>query len=138
VTGFVLDCSIAIAWCFADESTPESDALLDRVRAEGAMVPSLWQLEVGNVLLTATRRGRLSQAEAQARLEALAVLPIAIDGATPHRAWREVVALARMEHLTVYDACYLELAIRYGLPLATKDRALQQAARNVGIEMLPA
>jgi predicted nucleic acid-binding protein len=88
LSAFVLDCSIAVAWCFEDEATPETDALLDRLRDEGAAVPALWSLEVGNALLQAERRGRLSTAKVAAFVNLLAGLPIAIDGDTATRAAR--------------------------------------------------
>lgn len=137
MTALVLDCSIAVAWCFEDEITPEIDALADRVRQEGAVVPSLWHLEVGNALLQAVRRGRIATAALQTRVEALAELPIVTDEETTRRAWREVLALALAERLTTYDAAYLELAARRGLPLATKDADLRAAARSFGVPLLP-
>ena len=138
MTGFVLDCSIAMTWCFEDEATSATDALLERVRDEGAIVPMLWQLEIGNVLLQAERRGRVAGADLSARLELLTALPIATDDQTSSRALREVLALARAETLTTYDAAYLELAMRYGLSLATKDASLQKAAKRVRINVLSA
>ncbi len=79
MTAFVLDCSVTLAWCFADEATPETDALLDRLRQDGAIVPALWRWEVGNVLALAVRRGRLDQSAATDRLRLLDALPIALD-----------------------------------------------------------
>jgi predicted nucleic acid-binding protein len=116
VTGLVLDCSVAVTWCFEDETTPETDALLERVKNEGAMVPMLWQLEMGNVLLQAERRGRITRADVARRLELIGTLPITTDDETSFRALRDVLALARTENLTTYDAAYLELAMRRGLP----------------------
>ena len=135
--GFVLDCSIAVAWCFEDEAGPDTDALLERVRDEGAVVPVLWHLELGNVLLQAERRGRMGAADLTARLELIGDLPIATDDETAARARREILALARAEALTTYDAAYLELAMRRGLALATKDRALRSAAGRAGVTLLP-
>ena len=137
MNGFVLDCSIAVAWCFEDEAAPETDALLDRVREEGAVVPVLWHLELGNVLLQAERRGRLSAAALAARIALFADLPIATDHETASRALGEVVTLARAEGLTTYDACYLELSLRRALPLATNDRALRDAAHRIGVKAIP-
>ena len=137
MSGLALDCSIAVTWCFEDEASPETDALLERVRDEGALVPVLWHLEIGNLLLQAERRGRMASADAGLRLQLLGALPIATDDETSARAWREVLALAREQGLTTYDAAYLELATRRGLPLATKDRVLRDAARRVGVQLLP-
>jgi predicted nucleic acid-binding protein len=136
VSGFILDCSVAVAWCIDDEATPESDALLDRARDEGAIVPQLWPLELGNVLLQASKRGRLSAKDVTARLDLISELPIRIDEETAARGLREVIALARTENLTTYDATYLELAMRRDLPLASRDDALAEAAHRNGIRLL--
>jgi predicted nucleic acid-binding protein len=133
----VVDCSIAVAWCIEDEASAATDALLERVRDEGGIVPSLWHLELGNVLVQAERRGRLNAHDVTSRLELLRALPIVTDDETPIRALREVVTLARAETLTTYDAAYLELALRKGTALATKDSALGAAARRAGITVLP-
>ena len=137
MSGLVLDCSVAVSWCFEDEASPETDAILDRVADEGAIVPALWHLELGNVLIQAERRKRLTAADTTTRLELIADLPIVTDDETPARALREVLTLARTEGLTTYDAAYLELAMRKGLPLATKDTALAEAARKGGITIIP-
>lgn len=137
MSGFVLDCSVAVAWCIEDEAAAATDALMERTAGEGALVPGLWPLEIANVLLQAVRRRRLEVADAMARLELLRGLPIRIDEATAERAWRETLALARAEGLTTYDAAYLELALRLGLPLATRDRELRQAAERNGVPLLP-
>lgn len=136
MSGFVLDCSIAVAWCFADEATPATDAILERLRDEGAVVPTLWALELGNVLVQGERRGRLSAAEVSARLELIAELPIFPDDQTTDRALRETLALARAQRLTTYDASYLELAMRRAVPLATRDEALRRAAERNGVGLL--
>ncbi len=136
MSGFVLDCSVAVAWCFEDEASPETDAILERLREEGALVPALWHLELGNVLVQAERRQRLSAAETTTRLELIADLPIRTDDETPGRALREVLTLARAEGLTTYDAAYLELAMRKGLPLASKDNELIKAAGHCGVASL--
>jgi len=138
MTGFVLDCSIAVAWCFEDEASDIFDALLERVRDEGALVPSLWHLELGNVMVQAERRGRIMSADVSTRLELIGDLPIVTDDETPQRALHEVLALARAENLTTYDAAYLELAIRRGLPLATNDKRLRNAGINTGVQIIPA
>lgn len=137
MSGFVLDCSVAVSWCFEDEAAPGLDALLERVRDEGAAVPAIWALELGNVLVQAEKRGRITPAGTATRLEELAALPILADGETSSRATHEIVTLARAEGLTTYDAAYLELAMRRGLPLASKDRALREAADRNGVVVLP-
>ncbi len=128
MTDMVIDCSVAVTWCFEDEASVASDELLDRLGQESAAVPQIWPLEVGNVLAMAERRGRIVAAKVAEFVALVESLPIAIDSETPQRALHEVLALARTERLTTYDAAYLELAMRLGVPLATKDEALRQAA----------
>jgi predicted nucleic acid-binding protein len=139
VTYCVLDCSVAIGWCFADEASAAGDALLDRVQADGAVVPPLWHLEVANVLIQAERRSRLGPGGAEERLAMLDFLPIRVDADGQGAFWRRAVALlARAETLTAYDAAYLELATRRRLPLASTDRHLRAAAERHGLRALPA
>ncbi len=132
----VIDASIAVAWCFEDEASPETDRVLERVRVHGARVPALWYLEVGNVLRQAERRKRIMPADTAARLELLSRLPIAADTSPPIRAWSEILDVARSQTLTVYDAAYVELAMRLALPIASKDRELTAAAQRLGIAVL--
>ena len=138
MTEAVIDSSIAITWCFEDEATSETDALFERVRDEGAIVPDVWHLEIGNALLQAEQRGRISANDVASRLSLIADLPISLDPETAGRAWRDTLALARSERLTVYDAAYLELAVRRRLPLFTLDRDLASAAIRRGVVVLPA
>lgn len=137
MTGFVLDCSIAVSWCFEDEASKVCDTLLECVRDEGALVPSLWHLEFGNVMIQAERRGRIMSSDVSTRLELICDLPIVTDDETPLRTLHEILALARAENLTTYDAAYLELAIRRGLPLATNDKRLRSAGTNTGVKIIP-
>lgn len=138
MSSFVLDCSVAVAWLLEDERIPEADALLDRLEGGGeAVVPGLWRLELGNVLAGAERRGRIGATGIARCLGLLARLPIVADRNTEERALREILELSRGEYLTTYDAAYLELAMRRGLPLATLDRSLARAARRVGLDFLP-
>ncbi len=134
---FVLDCSIAAAWLFEDEASPETDGLLEQLRNEGALVPNLWHLEVSNVLLQAEKRKRITSTQIATRLDLLVSLPIVSDEESDGRAFREILSLARAQALTTYDAAYLELAIRRGIPLATRDKALLRAARNTDVITLP-
>jgi predicted nucleic acid-binding protein len=131
----VVDASIALTWCFEDEVTADTEAIGTRVDSEGAVVPHLWRLEIANALLLAERRGRLDRAKLEQRLELLAALPVSTD--TDIHAWADTLLLARAQRLTLYDATYLELAIRRNLELATLDRDLQRAARKMGIAVLP-
>jgi len=133
----VVDASIALTWCFEDEVTEATEAIGTRVDSEGAVVPDLWRLEVANALMLAERRGRLKRSNMEQRLELLAALPIAIDANTAIRAWTDTLLLARAERLTLYDAAYLELAIRRDIELATLDRDLRRAARKMGVAVVP-
>ena len=135
---FVLDNSVALAWCFKDEQTDPVMALLDRLVEEGAVVPQLWPIEALNGLLTAERRGRIDGTDRQRLAGFLQELPIAIDDETTRRLWATTARLADQHRLTAYDATYLELALRLGLPLATSDKALRTAAQGAGVDLLPA
>lgn len=125
----VLDASMAIAWLFEDERTEATVAVLRRVATEGAVVPSLWRLEVANVLEVAVRRGRCDRPHVDRSLARLGALLISIDGETDVRAWGDTLVLSRDLGLTLYDAAYLELALRLAYPLASCDSALIAAAR---------
>jgi predicted nucleic acid-binding protein len=132
----VVDASIALTWCFEDEVTAATEAIGAQVDADGAVVPTLWRLEVANALLLAERRGRLDRLGVEQRLQLLAALPISIDAETDARAWNDTMLLARAGRLTLYDAAYLELAIRINGTLATLDRALARAARHLGVAVV--
>lgn len=134
---FVVDNSVALAWCFEDEQTPPIMALLDLVTEDGATAPQLWPIEACNGLLTAERRGRIGGEVRQRLARFLAALPISIDNETASRLWTATAQLAERHNLTAYDAAYLELALRLGLPLATSDTALVAAARAAGVVVLP-
>jgi predicted nucleic acid-binding protein len=125
-----------MSWCFADESDHYSDALLDLLLESEALVPSIWPLEVVNVLVVAERRRRIKKAQAVRLMELLQSLPIVIDTSTPERAMGPIHALAREYELSSYDASYLELAMREGLALATRDDQLSNVARRCGVEVL--
>lgn len=133
---FVIDASIALTWCFADEATEATDRLFERVRDAGAVVPWIWRVEVANSLLQAERRGRIGGADVAARLRLMSDLPIRADVETHATAWEAILPLARAERLTTYDAVYLEVSIRRGLPLATLDQALAAAAARRGVAIL--
>lgn len=136
MSAFVLDASIALAWCFDDEASEDADLLAERLRDHGAFVPNLWHLELSNVLLQAERRGRITAADIAVRLRLLGQLPIETDAETHLRATRDTLALARAERLTAHDAAYLELAMRRGLPLASRDQDLRAAAKRLGVGVL--
>ncbi len=134
---FVLDCSLTMAWCFADEADAVADAALDRLSEDVALAPSIWLLEVTNVLLVAERRGRINSADAARFLDLLSALPITIDETTRERAWGPIAGLGREHGLSSYDAAYLELAMREGVPLASRDAALRSAAEASGVPVMP-
>jgi predicted nucleic acid-binding protein len=133
---FVLDCSVAMPWCFADEENAYAEAVLDRLEKTAAIVPSLWRLEAANILLSAERRKRITRAEATRLASFLSDLPIHDDSESALRGLSRVLDLGRDHHLTAYDAAYLELALRLGLPLATLDQQLCRAAREVDVPLL--
>ena len=131
---FVIDASLAMAWCFEDEATDQTDAVLDRLRTESAIVPALWSLEVANVLLVAERRGRIREAEVTRFVALLGQLPIEIRDDVPRVT--DLVGLGRTHQLSAYDAAYLHLAERAGVPLATLDAGLRRAAAAAGVPLL--
>ena len=131
--GLVIDSSVTIAWCFPDEQDHYSQAVLNALASERAIVPDLWHLEVANTLLVGERRRRSTQANTAAWFGFLASLPITVDEETKAYAFGTTLSLAREHHLSAYDAAYLELAIRRGLPLATLDDKLKTAALAVGV-----
>ncbi len=133
----VLDVSLSCAWCFADQANAEAWAILERLQTHRAHVPALWLWETANVLVQAERRGRISPAAIRTYLGLLEGLPISVDQPSTASAWHDTLALARSHRLTSYDAAYLELALRRGLPLASRDQALQAAARAEGVPLLP-
>ena len=132
----VLDASLALAWYFPDETTPATEAVLDRVVEAGAVVPALWRLELANGLLVAVRRRRISAAYRNASLADLAQMQIETDPETDVHAWSVSLRLAEMHELSLYDAAYLELAQRRRLPLATLDQGLRRAAEQLGLMLL--
>lgn len=132
---FVLDCSVTMAWVFPDEASASTDALRESLVEDSAFVPALWAVETGNVLLTATRRGRIAKDDWRQIRESLQALPINIDPVSTDRVWGAVLELADAYRISAYDAMYLELAHRLRLPLATLDRELAAAAQASGVEV---
>jgi predicted nucleic acid-binding protein len=133
---FVLDNSVALTWCFEDERTPATTALLEQVGESGALAPMLWPLEALNGLLVAGRCGRPDASLRQRLAGFLRALPITIDDETASHAWTTTVRLAERFNLSSYDAAYLELAQRHRLPLASLDRDLRAAASVLGLAVL--
>lgn len=133
---FVIDSSVALAWLLPDERASAAEPLADRLDLETPLAPALWPLEVSNALLTARRRDRLTDRDVDRLLEVFSALPVEIESMPPERSLKEIVALARQHRLTTYDAAYLELARRKGLPLATLDSRLVEACRAAGVAVL--
>lgn len=130
---FVLDASITACWAFQDEDHPDASLAFGQMRTEEAVVPSLWWFEVRNILIVNERRRRIAESDTAAFLLNLSRLRIRVDRVPDEGA---VLRLARTHRLSVYDAAYLELAQREGLPLATLDADLQKAAVGEGVALL--
>jgi predicted nucleic acid-binding protein len=131
----VIDASLAFAWVSDEVVTDAVTRLLEDVVVQGALAPPLFRLEIANALITSERRGKISHATRVAMLADLQALPIAIDPEPIEMCWRRALDLAEAFDLTVYDATYLELAQRSGLPLATLDAALIRAAPACGVDI---
>jgi predicted nucleic acid-binding protein len=132
----VLDASVAIAALIEEEQSDGARHILRQIIDESATVPPLWFFEVGNVLLLAGRRRSLSASTRREHLEDLSRLPIVVDYATTDQAWHATMELAERHSLTLYDAAYLELSLRLGLPLASFDAALRKAAKAANVRLL--
>ena len=131
-----LDSSVTFAWILSGETTPAVQRVSEDVAAHHAWVPSLWRLEVANVLEMGVRHGRHSARFRDETLKDLAQLPIRLDPETERHAWEATLHLAGRHKLTVYDAAYLELALRRALPLASLDAELRTAARKESVSLL--
>lgn len=135
--GWVLDCSLALAWALPDETSKRADQFLAGVSRKNVLwVPALWWYEVSNALMMAQRRQRLSEADRMRSVELYGMLPIQTDAHLSPDTMLHLHVLAWEHDLSAYDAAYLELARRRGLGLATLDRRLATAARRVGIKVI--
>lgn len=132
----VLDTSATLAFVYAEETTPAVREVFERIAEGGAWVPSLWRLELANILEMGIRRGRHDASFRNETLADFSLLPISIDPETDRQAWSATMNLAAQHQLTLYDAAYLELALRRGLPLATLDSELRAAAVKEKITLL--
>jgi predicted nucleic acid-binding protein len=132
----ILDSSATLAWTFPEERTNAILDLFKLVANHGAIVPELWRIEVANTLNVGIRRGRISKANRHGILADLENLPISVDGETRNHTWRKTLELSDSHQLTVYDATYLELAMRLSLSLATLDEDLRKAAQREGVPLL--
>jgi predicted nucleic acid-binding protein len=135
VKRFVLDCSVSAAWCLQEAGSEVAEKVLVLMAEAGALVPSLWVVEMANVLVVAQRRGRIAAADAVRAEHLLRALPIQVDPVRQDHV-SQLRAVAQEYGLTAYDAGYLEIAMREHLPLATLDEALRGAATKAGVELL--
>jgi predicted nucleic acid-binding protein len=132
---FVVDASMTLAWCFEDESTTSTEAVLDRLASEGGVAPAQWALEVANGLRYAVGSGRVDVAMIT-RARALVIdLPIEVRPIETSTAL-SLIDQAREHKLTVYDAAYVGLAQALGLGVATLDKRLAAACRTVGVPLI--
>jgi predicted nucleic acid-binding protein len=120
---------------FEDEASAYADAVEDSLAHSAAVVPTLWHQEVANVLLVAERRKRTTEAKSGHFLQLFASLRISVDEVIPAQLWPEWLRLGRAYGLSAYDAVYLEMALRRGLPLATLDDPLKAAAAATGVQI---
>lgn len=133
---FVVDNSVVMSWCFKDETNQYADAILDCLSEATAFVPSIWPLEVVNILLVAERKKRLSEADSVRFITLLSQLPIIVEHERPERLMKDLLALARSNNLSSYDASYLDLSMRKGIPIATLDTRLITASKKTNIPIL--
>jgi predicted nucleic acid-binding protein len=136
MNSFVVDNSVVMSWCFNDEANKYGDAVLDRLAESKAIVPPIWPLEVVNVLLVAERRNRLKQVDSVRFITLLSQLPIVVEHEGPERKMKDLLSLGRANNLSSYDAAYLDLAMRNDCPIATLDKKLIEAAKNVDVTIL--
>lgn len=134
---FVLDSSVALAWILPDEHSDAVDQIADRLENDVAVVPAVWPLEVLNALLTASRRARIGAEDMQRLLSHLASLPIEVEQIDMAQTLKAVSALAQHHGITSYDAAYVEVAKRRGVPVATLDRKLKEVSLAEGLSVIP-
>ena len=133
---FILDASVTLCWFFENQATEYTEAIFERLaRGEEVSAPFIWPLEVANVLVTAERRKALKLAQVTSFLEELSAWPIQVDTLGVDRAFQQILSIARYYSLSTYDAAYLELAVREGLPLATMDDDLRKATNAAGVKI---
>ena len=138
MTGFVLDNSVAMRWLLESPKAPDqkyAEKVLKSLSEQDAVVPNLWHLEACNVVLGAEKRGEITVGESEKFITQLENLPIHVDTMSANQAFSRTMNLARTYKLSSYDACYLELAVREGLPIATLDKALRKAAKKADVDL---
>ncbi len=132
----MIDASVAISWCLDDEESEEAERVIARLEKDPGVAPAIWPFEVANTVLSALRRQRLKEADLPQVHALLASLPISLESTSADRSLSNLLPLAREHGLTVYDASYLELALRTGYPLATLDIDLRAAAMKIGVQLV--
>jgi len=132
-----VDASVALAWCFPDESSEEAGGVLVKLKGQTILVPAVWVLEISNALLVGERQKRLRQLEISRFVGLLGGLSVLQDSQTVSESVVKILPLARDYGLSAYDAAYLELAIRHNAPMATLDGSLHKAARKAGVPIFP-
>lgn len=135
IADFVIDNSVVMSWCFMDEESSYADIILQSLADTQAIAPAIWPLEIGNVLVVAERQKRLSEADSVHFMALINDLPIKVIQEHHERMTKEIIALARKHRLSTYDASYLDLAMRKGLPIATQDTTLKRVAAECCIEI---
>jgi predicted nucleic acid-binding protein len=138
LTRLVVDTSVALAWVSESQATPLTRAAGERSRENGAVVPFHFHLELSNALLMLERRGRMTAEDVEMAFSGFAKLSFQVDREPIDDVAKRIFPLARTHHLTIYDAAYLELALRTKLPLATRDRELRAAAVAAGATLFAA
>ncbi len=136
-TDFILDCSVTMTWCFKEEATTLSQMTQAGLLEHQAVVPSIWPLEVNNVLWTGIKVGKITEIQAKRFKYILSSLPITVDLKASDLRNEVILELAQAYKISCYDAAYLELALRERLPFATLDKALAKAAQVAGLKLLP-
>ena len=133
---FVVDASVVLTWCFPDENSTLADRVAQRFsEGDSAIAPSFWPHEVLNALLVGEKRGRISSGLIRTFLSDLATLPVELKQFPAETVFSRMQSLSREHGLTPYDAAYLDLAVVYGMPLATLDEDLMRACKKAGVEM---
>lgn len=133
---FVMDCSVTISLLLSGENQGEIKHIESLLLKNSAIVPTIWKYEVSNVLCMSERSKRISEAELAEIKNILDALPISIDDLSTTKTLGNTLHIAREQKLTIYDAAYLELAMREGVALATFDKELIKAAKQVGVELV--
>ncbi len=133
---FVLDCSVAVSWCFEDEYSKHAEEILTLLSSMKAIVPSIWPLEVSNVLCMSERHKRINNEKCNKFLDILSSLPIELDMGHTSMFNKRIISITNNQQISAHDASYIELALRYNIPLASFDKKLCVVAKSEGIKLL--